>query len=107
MEAEEKAPPAPVPVAVSPFYAKLAEVDAAVKDVAPQFGCYDQTDPKSCQKNRSATTDEGTFITHDWGDDTYPLLQAAGHRRLHGLRRRQEHKRRDLQRLQLGPGSDL
>ena len=71
MEAEEKAPPAPVPVAVSPFYAKLAEVDAAVKDVAPQFGCYDQTDPKSCQQNWSATTDEGTFITHDWGDGTH------------------------------------
>jgi hypothetical protein len=36
-----------------------------------QFGCYDQTDPKSCQQNRSATTDEGTFITHDWGDGTH------------------------------------
>jgi hypothetical protein len=49
-----------------PLVAKLAEVDDAVKDVAPQYGCYDQTDPKTCQQKRMAFTSGGTFATFDF-----------------------------------------
>lgn len=54
--------------AMEPLIAKLAEVDDAVKSVAPQFACYDQTDPMTCQQMRTAHTSIGTFYTGDFPD---------------------------------------
>jgi hypothetical protein len=33
-----------------PLVAALADAKEATKDEAPHFGCYDQTDPESCQQ---------------------------------------------------------
>ena len=54
--------------ATEPLIAKLSEANDAVKNVAPQFGCYDQTDRRTCQQIRYVFVDAGTFFTFDFAD---------------------------------------
>lgn len=52
----------------SPLAAQLAKADAVVRSVAPKFGCYDQTDRKTCQIWRKAAGPGGLFTTRDFPD---------------------------------------
>jgi hypothetical protein len=64
--------------AIEPLIAKLAEADDAVKDAAPQFGCYDQTDPKTCQQVRRAFTNGGEFATLDFANGEHVRCFSPG-----------------------------
>jgi len=46
-------------VAIEPMIARLAEVDDAVKRVAPQFVCTDPTDKATCRQIRHAAAPKG------------------------------------------------
>ena len=54
--------------AMEPLIAKLADVDDAVKNTAPEFGCYDQTDKTTCQQAQVARISSGTFTALDFAN---------------------------------------
>lgn len=60
---------------------KLDGADDALKNVAPQFVCYDQTDPKTCQQLRFAFSirSGGNFWRSDFSDGHHHLCFSPGH----------------------------
>ena len=66
--------------ATEPLLAKLAHANAAVKDAAPQFACYDPTDKATCQEIRSeySIPDGGVFSTIDFPDGLHDQCFSPG-----------------------------
>src|SRR5271157_2544318 len=69
---------APSAHAVEPLIAKLVEADDAVKGVAPEFVCYDQTRPETCQQLRAAFASGGWFVTADYADGRHSRCFSPG-----------------------------